>query len=115
MNQTYQGKSAHGGHDPAGAGGVTLKTYATGFILSVLLTVAAFSLVMTGSLSHHATVFCVFAAAVLQIFVQLRYFLHLDASSEMHWNLMSLLFTFFIIFLFVGGSIWIMYTLDYRM
>ena len=33
----------------------------------------------------------------------------------MYWNLMSLLFTFFIIFLFVGGSIWIMHSMHYRM
>lgn len=102
-------------HDTAGAGNVSFKAYATGFVLSLVLTLVPFLLVMNGALSHMALVLCVFAAAVLQIFVQLRYFLHLDRSSAMYWNVMSLLFTFFIIFLFVGGSIWIMHSLHYRM
>jgi cytochrome o ubiquinol oxidase subunit IV len=107
MSQTHQGS--------AGAGSGSVKSYATGFFLSIMLTAIPFGLVMTGTLSHPLTIFCIFSAAVLQIFVQLHYFLHLDGSSAMYWNVMSLLFTFFIIFLFVGGSIWIMYSLDYRM
>ena len=107
MRQTHQ--------NTAGAGSGSLKSYATGFVLSLVLTVIPFMPVMTGALSHSATILCIFAAATAQIFVQLHYFLHLDTSSAMYWNVMSLLFTFFIIFLFVGGSIWIMYSLHYRM
>ena len=102
-------------HDAAGANTGSIKSYIIGFSLSVILTVIPFALVMTGVLPHSATIFCIFAAAVAQIIVQLHYFLHLDTSSAMYWNLMSLLFTFFIIFLFVGGSIWIMHSLHYRM
>lgn len=107
MHQTH--------HDAAGANTGSITSYATGFTLSVLLTAIPFALVMTGVLPHSATIFCIFSAAVAQIIVQLHYFLHLDTSSAMYWNLMSLLFTFFIIFLFVGGSIWIMHSLHYRM
>jgi cytochrome o ubiquinol oxidase subunit IV len=112
MSRTHRNEA---GRDEGGAGGVTVKSYATGFALSIVLTAIAFLAVMTGALPHTATVLCVFAAAVLQIFVQLRYFLHLDRSSAMYWNVMSLLFTIFIIILFVGGSLWIMYSLHYRM
>ncbi|WP_300156220.1 cytochrome o ubiquinol oxidase subunit IV [Solidesulfovibrio sp.] len=101
--------------DGGRAGAALARAYLTGFCLSLLLTAAPFVAVMTGALSPGATVFCVFAAAALQMVVQLRYFLHVDASRAMHWNLMSLLFTFFIVFLFVGGSIWIMHSLHYRM
>jgi len=107
MNQTH--------HDAAGANTGSIKSYVIGFSLSVILTVIPFALVMTGALPYSATIFWIFAAAVAQIIVQLHYFLHLDTSSAMYWNLMSLLFTFFIIFLFVGGSIWIMHSLHYRM
>lgn len=107
MNQAHQ--------NSAGAVNGTFTSYVTGFILSIVLTVIPFTLVMTGTLSHQVIVFCIFAAAILQIFVQLHYFLHLDTSSAMYWNVVSLCFTFFIIFLFVGGSIWIMYSLHYRM
>ena len=107
MNQTHR--------DAAGANTGSVKSYAIGFTLSVLLTAIPFALVMTGALPRAAAIFCIFAAAVAQILVQLHYFLHLDTSSAMYWNLMSILFTFFIIFLFVGGSIWIMHSLHYRM
>jgi cytochrome o ubiquinol oxidase subunit IV len=101
------------GQSPIHAG--TVKSYAAGFGLSALLTAIAFGLAMAGALSHGALVFAILACAVAQIVVQLRYFLHLDRSEAMYWNLMSLLFTFFIIFLFVGGSVWIMYSMHDRM
>jgi cytochrome o ubiquinol oxidase subunit IV len=107
MNQTH--------HNAAGAGGISLKSYATGFILSIVLTLIPFIMVMNGGLSHSLVIFCIFTAAVLQIIVQLHYFLHLNTSSSMYWNMMSFLFTVFIIVLFVGGSIWIMHSLHYRM
>ncbi len=92
-----------------------MRSYGAGFALSILLTAVSFGLAMTGALPKGATIVCLFTAAIAQMLVQLRYFLHLDRSSAMYWNVMSLLFTFFIIFLFVGGSIWIMYGLHYRM
>lgn len=105
----------HAHQDEAGVGGVTMASYAKGFLFSIVLTVIPFMMVMSGTLPYSTTLFCIFAAATLQIIVQLHYFLHLDTSSAMYWNVMSLLFTFFIIFLFVGGSIWIMHNLHYRM
>ncbi len=107
MNRTEQ--------DRAGAGNVSVRTYATGFILSVVLTAIPFLAVVTGVLPRTSLILCILAAAVLQIVVQLHYFLHLDRSSATYWNVMSLLFTIFIMFLFVGGSIWIMHSLHYRM
>ncbi len=106
-------RANHSGQSPIHAG--SAASYAVGFVLSLVLTAIAFGLVMTGALSHGALVFVILACAVAQIVVQLRYFLHLDRSEAMYWNLMSLLFTFFIIFLFVGGSIWIMYSMHDRM
>jgi len=107
MNQSHQNSS--------GAGSGSYKSYTFGFIVSIVLTVIPFMAVMSGTLSHAAILACIFFAGLLQIFVQLHFFLHLDRSSAMHWNLMTLLFTFFIIFLFVGGSIWIMHSLHYRL
>ena len=97
------------------AGTGSVRSYTIGFVLSVALTIIPFALVMSGALPHAATVFCVFAAAIVQIVVQLHYFLHLDTSSGMHWNLLSLVFTVLIMTLFIGGSIWVMYSLHYRM
>ena len=101
--------------DSTGASRGTFKSYATGFILSIILTVVPFALVMSGSLSGSALLSGIFAAAVVQILVHLHYFLHLDSSSEARWNVMVLIYTVLLMIIFVGGSIWIMYSLNYRM
>ena len=101
--------------ESSGASRGSFKSYITGFILSIVLTGIAFALVMSGMFSDTAVLFGIFAAAVVQILVHLHYFLHLDASSARRWNLLALLFTFLIMAIFVGGTLWVMYTLNYRM
>lgn len=100
----------------SGAGRGSLKSYATGFILSIILTTIAFGLVMAGrGLSTQAVFFGIFGAAVLQILVHLHYFLHLNTSSAARWNVLALLFTLLIMLIFVAGTLWIMASLHYRM
>lgn len=98
-----------------GAGRGSLRGYVTGFVLSVVLTAAAFALVMDGTWPRPVTLSAVVAAAVLQVLVHLRYFLHLDASSRMRWNVLALLFALLIMVLIVGGTLWIMTHLSYRL
>jgi cytochrome o ubiquinol oxidase operon protein cyoD len=101
--------------ESAGAGEGTLKSYAIGFVLSVVLTAIPFGLVLYGALSSTPLVIAIFSAAVAQIGVHLYYFLHLNTSSKAQWNLLALLFTILIMVLIVGGTLWIMYHLHYRM
>jgi cytochrome o ubiquinol oxidase subunit IV len=101
--------------DSTGARRGSLKSYGTGFVLSVVLTVLSFALVMSGKFSRSAILIGILGAAVAQILVHLHYFLHLDTSSAMRWNLMALVFAVLVIILFVGGTLWIMYHLHYRM
>ena len=61
------------------------------------------------------TIVAIFAAGLVQILVHLHYFLHLDVSSAARWNVVALIFTILILTLFVGGTLWIMWTLNYRM
>jgi cytochrome o ubiquinol oxidase subunit IV len=107
MNQVYI--------DNSGVSRGSLKSYAVGFVLSIVLTVISFALVMSGAFSRSAVLFGIFGAAIVQILVHLHYFLHLDTSSAMRWNVMALVFALLIIILFVGGTLWIMYHLHYRM
>jgi len=107
MNQVYI--------DNSGASRGSLKSYVVGFILSIVLTVIPFALVMSGAFSRSAVMFGIFGAAIVQILVHLHYFLHLDTSSAMRWNVMALVFALLVIILFVGGTLWIMYHLHYRM
>ena len=93
----------------------TLTTYITGFIAALILTAIPFALVMSGAFPAGVTIFAIFGAGLVQIVVHLHYFLHLDTSSAARWNVAALLFTIWILVLFFGGSLWIMWNLNYRM
>ncbi|MEJ2060268.1 MAG: cytochrome o ubiquinol oxidase subunit IV [Gammaproteobacteria bacterium] len=105
----------HEAVNSAGAGKGSLNSYLAGFFLAVILTIIPFGLVMSGVLPKTITIVAIFAAAIVQMLVHLHYFLHLDTSSEERWNLLAILFTALIILILVGGSIWIMVNLHYRM
>jgi len=101
--------------DSTGVSRGSLKSYLTGFVLALILTAIPFALVMSGGWSPAVTLIGIFSAAVVQILVHLHYFLHLDTSSASRWNVLALMFTLLILTLFVGGTLWIMHNLNYRM
>ncbi|EGU8743373.1 cytochrome o ubiquinol oxidase subunit IV [Salmonella enterica] len=78
--------------ESGGASHGSVKTYMTGFILSVILTVIPFWMVMTGAASPAVILGSILAMAVVQILVHLV-----------------------IIAILVVGSIWIMWNLNYNM
>lgn len=99
-----------------GTGHSTVKGYVTGFILAIVLTVISFGLIMLkDKISETALYIGLFAAAILQMLVHLHYFLHLDRSTEQRWNVIAIGFTAILLFIFIGGTMWVMYTLNSRM
>jgi len=105
----------HSHNDAAGGSQASVKSYLIGFVLSVILTVIPFGLVMSGTWSKTAILIGISLAALVQIVVQLYFFLHLDSSPNQRWNLLTLVLTAIIVVLLVGGSLWIMYNLNVRM
>jgi cytochrome o ubiquinol oxidase operon protein cyoD len=101
--------------DSTGMSRGSLTSYLTGFLLALILTIIPFALVLREAWPPRATLAAIFGAGVVQILVHLHYFLHLNTSSAARWNVLALIFTILIMVLFVGGSLWIMYTLNYRM
>lgn len=91
------------------------KSYAVGFASSVLLTLLAFALVSHHLLSGWSLILCLGALALVQLAVQLLFFLHLGNESRPRWNLMVLLFAAMVVVAIVFGSMWIMYNLNYNM
>ena len=82
----------------------TLRSYCVGFAFSVVLTLIAFwSALHLGSYAP----FVIVLLALLQLLVQLVYFLHLG-STKGDWNTGLLMFTSVIILILVGGTLWIM-------
>lgn len=106
---------SHASHLPNDVAHGSVKSYVTGFVLSVILTLIPFAVVMTGDLGHGAIIAIIVVTAIAQILVQLVYFLHMNTSSEGSWNLLSFVFTVLIIAIVVVGSLWIMYNLNVNM
>lgn len=101
-------------HDGGAAYG-SVREYAVGLILSVVLTVIPFGIVMMGLMSGTAAVVLILLCAVAQVMVQLVFFLHMNASSEQLWNTSSAIFTVALVAILIIGSIWIMAHLNHNM
>lgn len=92
------------------------RSYWIGFILSVVLTLIAFASVYYKIMPVKGLYATVTIAALIQLFVQAKYFLHMNTSTEEgRWDLMTLIFTVFIVAIIVIGTLWIMYNLNYYM
>jgi cytochrome o ubiquinol oxidase operon protein cyoD len=109
--------------------------YLRGFLLALLLSVLAFGLVMVGAgapfggvelllenlrgqilhLPHWLMVTGVLLLGLLQLWVHLYYFLHLDFSHDQRRNLLSLLFALLLTGIMAGGTVWVMYNMNAMM
>lgn len=88
----------------------SVKDYLIGFVLSVVLTAIPFWAVMSGMFSKPTTFYCIVVMAVVQIWVHLKYFLHLNFKTEDgKASSMSFIFSALIIVMVVGLSVWIIY------
>jgi len=92
-----------------------LRTYLTGFALALILTAIPFALVAFEALPRLPLLILIAVAAVVQILVHLRYFLHLNLTTTPRENIVAIVFAAILIFIMVGGSLWIMLDLQQRM
>lgn len=91
-----------------------------GFGASLILTLVAFWLVMqhvqnSAAFPLEVVVPRVIGLAVIQLVVQLYFFLHLGNETKPRWNLIVFLFMILVLVIVVLGSIWIMDNLNYNM
>ncbi|GKU79404.1 cytochrome o ubiquinol oxidase subunit IV [Paenibacillus sp. L3-i20] len=96
--------AAHSGGEAHGS----FKSYTIGFILSLVLTVIPIAVVLNGWLEGNASAMVLMIAAVLQLGIQLLFFMHLREENKPRYNLMSLIFGLVILVVIVAGSMWIM-------
>ena len=98
----------------------TTTSYVSGFILSLILTLTAYFVVVQQNdsaqpkFSYQYIVTFILILALVQLFVQLLFFLHLDRESRPRWNLMVASFALTVVLILVLGSLWIMHNLDYH-
>ncbi|MFG6439688.1 cytochrome o ubiquinol oxidase subunit IV [Roseateles sp. LKC17W] len=95
---------------------VSVKGYAVGFILSVLLTAIPFWLVMGKVLpSPQTTALVILGFGAVQMVVHMVYFLHMNAKVEQGWSMLALLFTVALVVIMFAGSVWVMYHMNTNM
>lgn len=95
--------------------GRAVRSYVVGFVLALVLTAVPFALVAMRVLTPAPTLAVIAVLGIVQIAVHLRYFLHLDLTPASHPELLVLAFAAILIFIMIGGSLWIMFDLHDRM
>lgn len=117
MSQSSSGHAVpHDNHDSMHQHHGSLRGYLTGFVLAAILTVIPFWLVMGNVIANkQVLILAILALAVVQIFVHIVFFLHLDTRSEAGWNMMTFIFTAVLVIIVLGASIWVMYNENVNM
>ena len=110
----------HGGHDDHhhddGHPESTLKGYAIGFVLSVILTAIPFWLVMNNVIADSGTLALVLLGlGTVQIVVHMIYFLHMNSKAEAGWTMLSTIFTVVLVVITLAGSLWVMFHMNTNM
>jgi cytochrome o ubiquinol oxidase subunit IV len=99
----------------AGESHGSVGSYIAGFVLSVLLTAAAFVLVTNGVLTGSHALLAIAGLALVQIVVHLVFFLHMNSSSAQRWNVTAFGFTVLTAVIVIGGTLWVMHNVAMNM
>lgn len=97
----------------------SLLSYVIGFVLSILLTIAAYQLVVQhtnsadANKSNNLLIAQIIILAFIQFIVQLVFFLHLGRGKNARESQLVLVFMVVVVAILVVGSLWIMANLDY--
>ena len=98
-------------HEPT----ASYLSYTAGLGLAILLTIASFIVLQTNLLWAPGIPVGLVVLAFAQIGVHLVFFLHLGSGSDNTNNILALAFGVLIVFLVIGGSIWIIANLNANM
>ena len=99
----------------------TTRAYILGFVLSVACTLSAVLLYLLGGFTNytfptHTELRVAFVILlILQVLVQLLFFLHLSREPKQRPQFITLSLTVFIVVVIIGGTLWIMRNLAYHM
>ena len=92
-----------------------LRTYVIGLVLAVLLTAVSFFVAGTSLVWQPSIPIAIFVLAIAQMGVHLVFFLHITTGPDNTNNVMALAMGVLIVFLLIGGSLWIMSHLNHNM
>ncbi len=110
------GDTAPGDRRPEEEGNTEgIRTYVVGLGLAVLLTVVSFLVARTSLVWQPSIPIALFVLAIAQMGIHLVFFLHITSGPDGTNNAMALAFGVLIVFLLIGGSLWIMGHLNHNM
>ena len=95
--------------------GSRLLGYVTGLGLAVLLTATSFFVAGTDLVWQPSIPVAIIVLAIAQMGVHLVFFLHITTGADNTNNVLALAFGLLIVFLVIGGSLWIMANLNHNM
>lgn len=93
----------------------TTRSYIVGFALSLVFTFIPYYLVVGQGVTGAVLLVTILGFAVLQMIIQVVFFLHLGREGKPHWQLGFLVSTVGMIVVVVGASLWIMHHLHANM
>lgn len=93
----------------------SVGSYVIGFVLSLVFTFIPYYMVVNQVVTGTTLLLSILSFAVLQLLVQVVFFLHLGRGPKPNWNLYFFISTVGIILIVVGGSIFIINNLVYNM
>ena len=91
------------------------RHYFVGLVVAIALTLAAFGSVAWTDWSRMTLLWIILGCAVVQIVAHFYYFLHINLAKSKREDLQLILFSFTIVVVMAGGTIWILYNLNMRM
>jgi cytochrome o ubiquinol oxidase operon protein cyoD len=95
--------------------GSRLLGYAVGLGLAILLTATSFFVAGTDLVWQPSIPVAIIVLAIAQMGVHLVFFLHITTGADNTNNILALAFGLLIVFLVIGGSLWIMANLNHNM
>src|SRR5437588_10834161 len=98
-------------------GGIGLRVlgYLTGLALAILLTATSFFIAGTDLVWQPSIPVALIVLAIAQMGVHLVFFLHITTGPDNTNNVLALAFGLLIVFLVIGGTVWIMGHLNQNM
>ena len=95
--------------------GSRLLGYVVGLGLAILLTATSFFIAGTDLVWQPSIPVAIIVLAIAQMGVHLVFFLHITTGADNTNNVLALAFGLLIVFLVIGGSLWIMSNLNQNM
>ena len=103
------------GDEPEESAGHWVRNYVIGLGFATVLTIASFWAAATHLIWGPAVPVAILVLAIAQMGVHLVFFLHITTGPDNTNNVLALAFGVLVVFLLVGGSVWIMTHLNQNM